>query len=88
MSKEFESDLAKRISRPRRASRVWIAMAFCAALMVSGAFAVTAVTADSNGNQTGDMDGDKDQDQVQQQLQDGSCDDGVCPNPDCPYSDE
>ncbi len=88
MSKEFESELAKKISGPRKASKVRIAMAFCAALVVVGAFAVTAAMADSNGNQTGDMDGEKDQDQVQQQLQDGSCDGGICPNPDCPYSDE
>ncbi len=88
MSKEQESDPVKRISGARRASRAWIAVAFCAALVVSGAFAVTAATADSNGNQTGDLDGEKDQDQVQQQLQDGSCGGGICPNPDCPYSDE
>ena len=79
MRKEFESESAKKISRPKTLSKVWIPLTLCAALVVSGAFAVTGGLADPNGNQTGDQDGDPDKDQLQ--LRDGSCGDdcdGVC----------
>ena len=72
MRKEFESELAKDVSgRKKKLSKVWIAVAFCAAILVSGAAAVTAVAA-------GNGDCDKTQDQTQDQLQDGSCEDTDC----------
>jgi len=85
MRKEFESELAKRVSGKKAPSKAWMMVALCAAVVVCGAVAVTAVSA-------GDMLRDKDQiqlqdpDQIQDQLQDGSCDDcdgdgdGVCDN--------
>jgi len=81
MRKEFKSRLAKKVSEPKRMGKAWFPLALCAALLISGAFAVTGGLADPNGNQTGDQDGDQDKDQLQ--LRDGSCDDdcdGICDN--------
>jgi hypothetical protein len=75
MRKEFESELAKRVSGKKTPSKAWVMVALCAAVLVCGAVAVTAVAA---GN--GDMLRDQDQDQ----LMDGSCvdcdGDGICDN--------
>ncbi|GEM_PF-4163436 len=71
MRKEFESELARQVSGKKRLSRAWVMLALCAAILVSGAAAVTAVAA-GNGDQL----------QTQDQLKDGSCDDcdgdGIC----------
>ena len=73
MRKEFESELARKVSGKRVSSKVWVVVALCAAVAVCGAAAVTAVAA---GN--GDM--------LQDQLKDGTgdnctCDgDGICDN--------
>jgi hypothetical protein len=71
MRKEFESELAKQVSGKKRSSKAWIVVALCAAVLVSGAVAVTAVTA-----------ADQIKDKVQDQLKDGTgdnCDsDGIC----------
>jgi len=68
MRKEFESELAKKVSGTKRSSKAWIMVAFCAAVLISGALAVTAASA---------ADQDKVQDKIQDQLKDGSCDDCV-----------
>jgi len=102
MSKEFESEIAKKVSgRKKGATKAMVVMALCAAVLAIG-MAATVVAA---GNMNGDCDQTQDQlkdgscedtdcdgtpDQIQDQLQDGSCGDcdSICPNPDCPYSDE
>jgi len=78
MRKEFESELAKRVSGNRAPSKVWTMVALCAAVLVAGALAVTAVAA-------GDM--LKDQDRIQDKAMDGTGDncvdedgDGICDN--------
>jgi len=68
MRNEFESELARDVSGKKRSVKAWIMVAFCAAVLVSGAFAVTAVSA---------SDQIKDQDKIQDKLADGSCDDCV-----------
>jgi hypothetical protein len=86
MRKEFESELAKQVSGKKRLSKAWVMVALCAAILVSGAIAVTAVSA---ADQTRDRIQDPDQ------FRDGSCldsdgdgipdnldGDGVCDN-DC-----
>jgi hypothetical protein len=79
MRKEFESELAKRVSGKKAPSKAWALVALCATILVCGAVAVTAVSA-GNGVDNGDMI----QDQVQDKLMDGSCDDGdgdgICDN--------
>ncbi|UCE45990.1 MAG: hypothetical protein JSU93_03770 [Methanobacteriota archaeon] len=74
MRKEFEGELAKKGLESKRTCRACVSLGLCAALLISGAFAVTGGLADPNGNQTGDQDGDQDKDQLQ--LRDGSCGDG------------
>jgi hypothetical protein len=64
MRKEFESDLAEKVAGKKRLSKAWAMTALFAAILISGAMAVTVAAA---GN--GDMDQTKDQ------LKDGSCDD-------------
>ncbi len=79
MRKEFESELAKRVSRKNGHSKAWTMVALCAAIIATGAFAVNAVVAGS-AYKTGDLDGTPDL----LQLQDGTgdncdCDgDGIC----------
>lgn len=77
MRKEFESELAKRVSGKKAPSKAWALVALCAAVVVCGAAAVTAASA-------GNMNGDCLQDQIQDQLMDGSCEDsdgdGICDN--------
>lgn len=68
MSKEFESELAKKVAGKKRSSRAWVVVALCAAVLMSGAMAVTVVAA-------GDQDRIKDQ--TMEKLQDGSCVDPV-----------
>ena len=67
MRKEFESELAKQVSGKKRLSKAWVMVALCAAILVSGAVAVTAASA---------------ADQIRLQLQDGTgdncVDDGIC----------
>jgi hypothetical protein len=69
MNKEFESELAKRVAGKKKSSKVWVVVALCAAVLMSGAMAVTVVAAD-----------DKDQikDKTMDKLQDGSCTDSDC----------
>lgn len=86
MRKEFESELAKEVSgRSKGPSRLWIAAALCAAVLIVGVAATTVVAA-SNGNMMGDCDqdrlqdgscedGEPIQDQIRDQLKDGSCED-------------
>ncbi len=65
MRKEFESDLARSVAengQKKVRGKAWLVMALCAALLVSGFAAVTAVSA-------------ADQDQTKLQLKDGSCED-------------
>jgi len=66
--KEFESELARTVTGKRRSIKAWILVVLCAAVLVSGALAVTAVSA---------SDQIKDQDKDQDRLMDGSCDDCV-----------
>ena len=77
MRKEFESELAKRVSGKKAPSKAWAMVALCATILVCGAVAVTAASA-------GDMLKLQDQDQIQDQLKDGSCvdsdGDGICDN--------
>jgi hypothetical protein len=74
MRKEFESELARKVSEKRRSGKAWVMIALSAAILVSGAVAVTAAAA-------------YDQDRVRLQLKDASedcdpvCDsdcDGIC----------
>jgi hypothetical protein len=65
MSREFRSELAKRVSGDKKHSRIWALFALCAAVLVCGAVAVNAAMA---GN--GDM--------VQDRQQGGTCDNGDC----------
>lgn len=69
MNKEFESELAKRVAGKKKSSRAWVVVALCAAVLMSGAMAVTVVAAD---------DQDRVKDQVKDKLQDGSCTDSDC----------
>lgn len=72
MSKEFESEIAKKVSgRTKGANKVMIALAVCAAALVIGVAATTAVAA-------GNMNGDCDQTQDRDQLKDGSCEETDC----------
>ena len=70
MNKEFESELAKRVAGKKKYSKAWVVVALCAAVLMSGAMAVTVVAADGK---------DRTQDQIKDQdmLQDGSCVDPV-----------
>ena len=70
MRKEFESELAEKVAGKKRITKAWAMAALFAAVLISGAMAVTVAAA---GN--GDMDQTKDQLQDQDMLQDGSCDD-------------
>lgn len=70
MRKEFESELAEKVAGKKRISKAWTMVALCAAVLICGATAVTAVAA-------GDMDQTKDQIQDKDMLKDGSCDDCV-----------
>jgi len=73
MRKDFESELAKKVSgQTKRLSKAWVVMALCAAVLVTGAAAVTAVAASSNGTGVCDQTQDRDI------LQDGSCEDVDC----------
>lgn len=79
--KEFESELAKKVSGKKSHSKAWTMIALCAAVIAVGAFAVNAVVA-GNAYKTGDLDGTPDQDRLQDGTGDNcdcDCDgDGVC----------
>ncbi|HEX7392829.1 MAG TPA: hypothetical protein VF374_07775 [Thermoplasmata archaeon] len=81
MRKEFESELAKRVAGKKAPSKAWVMVALCAAVLVCGAVAVTAVAA-GNGEDNGDQ--IQLQDPIQDRLMDGSCEDsdgdGICDN--------
>lgn len=68
MRKEFKSELAEKVAGKKRMSKAWAMAALFAAVLISGAMAVTVVAA-SNGDQIKDQIQDKDM------LKDGSCDD-------------
>jgi len=72
MGKEFESELAKKVAGKKRSSRAWVVVALCAAVLMSGAMAVTVVAADDQ-----DRTRDQIQDPIMDKLQDGSCEDSV-----------
>ncbi len=67
MRKNFESELAKKVSEKNRHSKGWIMVALSAAILISSAVAVTAVAA-------------YDQDRVRLQLKDNTSEDcdGIC----------
>lgn len=70
MSKEFESEIAKKVSRRRKgASKAIIALTVCVAALV---MVVAATTVAAAGNMNGNCD------QTRDQLKDGSCLDSDC----------
>ncbi len=71
MRKEFESELAEKVAGKKRISKAWAMTALFAAVLISGAMAMTVVAA------AGDMDQIKDQIQDKDMLKDGSCEDCV-----------